>query len=69
VCVEIKNFNVKTTDKIIALIEENKEITISEMAKILEKTPRSIERAIQSLKQKGKIKRVGSDKTGSWQVL
>lgn len=68
-CVEIKNFNVKTTDKIIALIEENKEITISEMAKILEKTPRSIERAIQSLKQKGKIKRVGSDKTGSWQVL
>lgn len=68
-CVEIKNFNVKTTDKVIVLIEENKEITISEMAKILEKTPRSIERAIQSLKQKGKIKRVGSDKTGSWQVL
>lgn len=64
-CVEIKNFNVKTTDKVIVLIEENKEITISEMAKILEKTPRSIERAIQSLKQKGKIKRVGSDKTGS----
>lgn len=64
-----KNVGVKTTDKIIALIEENKEITISEMAKILEKTPRSIERAIQSLKQKGKIKRVGSDKTGSWQVL
>lgn len=64
-CVEIKNFNVKTTDKVILLIEENKEITISEMAKILEKTPRSIERAIQSLKQKGKIKRVGSDKTGS----
>lgn len=68
-CVEIKNFNVKTTDKVIVLIEENKEITISEMAKILEKTPRSIEKAIQSLKQKGKIKRVGSDKTGSWQVL
>ena len=68
-CVEIKNFNVKTTDKVMALIEENKEITISEMAKILEKTPRSIERAIQSLKQKEKIKRVGSDKTGSWQVL
>ena len=68
-CVKIKNFNVKTTDKVIVLIEENKEITISEMAKILEKTPRSIERAIQSLKQKGKIKRVGSDKTGSWQVL
>ena len=68
-CVEIKNFNVKTTDKVIVLIEENKEITISEMAKILEKTPRSIERAIQSLKQKGKIKRVGSDKNGSWQVL
>ncbi len=53
-CVKIKNFNVKTTDKVIVLIEENKEITISEMAKIIEKPPRSIERAVKKLKQEKK---------------
>ena len=52
-----------------ALIKDNNKITIQEMANKLDKTQRSISRAIQKLKQDNKIIRVGSDKTGTWEIL
>lgn len=64
-----KNVGVKTSDRIIELIRENNKITIPEMAKRLDKTTRSIERAIQNLKQKNLIIREGADKTGFWRIL
>jgi len=64
-----KNVGVKTTDKVLALIKENNKITITEMAAALEITTRTIERAIKDLKQNNKIIRIGSDKTGSWQIV
>ena len=64
-----KNAGEKTPEKVLTLIYENNGITVNEIAKILKKNPRSIERAIQKLKQNNKIIRIGSDKTGSWQIL
>lgn len=64
-----KNVGVKTEEKIITLIKDNNKITIKEMAIKLDKTTRSIERTIKKLKQDNKIKRVGSDKTGTWEIV
>lgn len=59
----------KTSEKIINLILQNKEITIQEMAELIGITERSIERSIHNLQQKGKIKRVGPAKGGHWEVI
>ena len=67
--VKDKNVGVKTKDKVLDLIKKNNKITISEMATTLKMTTRSIERAIQNLKQNNVIVRIGSDKTGFWQIL
>ena len=64
-----KNVGVKSEEKIITLIKDNNKITIKEMAIKLDKTTRSIERTIKNLKQNNKIKRVGSDKTGTWEIV
>ena len=64
-----KNVGVKSEEKIITLIKGNNKITIKEMAIKLDKTTRSIERTIKNLKQNNKIKRVGSDKTGTWEIV
>lgn len=42
---------------------------MNELASQLEKNPRTIERIIEKLKQNNKIKRVGSDKTGTWEIV
>lgn len=64
-----KNVGVKSEEKIITLIKDNNKITIKEMAIKLDKTTRSIERTLKNLKQNNKIKRVGSDKTGTWEIM
>lgn len=51
------------------LIKESNNITIKEMADKIGKSTRSIERAIQKLKKNNKLIRIGSDKTGMWQIL
>lgn len=67
--VNLKNVGVKTEDNVFALIKENNNIIIKEMADKLGKSTRSIERAIQKLKKNNKLIRIGSDKTGTWQIL
>ena len=67
--VKEKSVGVKTIDKVEMLIKSNSNITIKEIAEKLDKSQRSIERAILKLKQCNKISRVGSDKTGFWKVL
>lgn len=67
--VNLKNVGVKTEDKVMVLIKESSNITIKEMSDKLAKSTRSIERAIQKLKKNNKLIRIGSDKTGTWQIL
>jgi len=58
----------KTSEKILRLVSKKPQITIAELAKTIDITPRSIERNIDSLKRQGKLQRIGSDKGGRWQV-
>ncbi|MCG8570542.1 MAG: HTH domain-containing protein [Spirochaetes bacterium] len=59
----------KTSEKIIALMSENKNITISEMSEKIGVSQRSIERNIEKLQKEGRIERIGPAKGGYWQVL
>jgi len=59
----------KTPDAIIALVQANRSITRQQMAEIIDKDIRTIGRAIKKLQDTGRLKRIGSDKTGYWEVL
>ena len=50
-------------------IIKNNNLTSQEISKILNKTKCTIERIIYSLKEKSIIRRVGSDKTGHWEII
>lgn len=53
---------------IINLIKEHTNMTTTQMAERLGVTKRTILRGIESLKKKGLISRVGSEKTGYWEL-
>ena len=67
--VNSKNVGVKPEEKVLSLVKDNNKITIKEMATKLNKTTRSIERSLKKLKQDNRIKRIGSDKTGTWEII
>ncbi|MDR1894088.1 MAG: winged helix-turn-helix transcriptional regulator [Spirochaetales bacterium] len=51
------------------IIAGNPAITYEEIANKLSLTRKTIQRHIQELKNKGRIRRIGSDKTGHWDVI
>ena len=57
-----------TQEAIIQLMRENPQITIKEMASALGKNETTVSRNISQLKEAGVVKRVGSDKTGHWEL-
>ena len=61
--------SVKTSVKIMEYIQDNPNITIPELADKINKTTRTIEMAISKLKNEGRLKRIGPDKGGYWQVI
>ncbi len=65
----VKLEGLKTTEAILALVAQNGEITRQEMAKHIDKDIRTIGRAIKQLQERQQLKRVGSDKTGHWELL
>ena len=58
----------KTPDAIVALLAVNTGLTRQQLADTIGKDLRTIGRALAKLQEMGKIKRVGSDKTGHWEV-
>jgi ATP-dependent DNA helicase RecG len=60
---------VKTSDKILNLMKENNEITIIQISEKIGITVKAIEKQISTLRKLGLVKRVGSDKSGSWQIM
>ncbi|MBR1721920.1 MAG: winged helix-turn-helix transcriptional regulator, partial [Treponema sp.] len=58
-----------TVKTILALIEQNSSITYEEMTEKTGKSRRTISRLITELKEKNIIARVGSDKTGYWEIV
>lgn len=71
---DIKNQNVTikkvaTEDSMYQLLKENSTQAREEIAKGLNKTVRTIQHALDKLNNDGKIKRIGSNKTGYWEVF
>jgi ATP-dependent DNA helicase RecG len=59
----------KTSEKIYRLVCENPERTIADMAEQLSLTSRTIERNLAELQKAGRIRRIGGDRGGRWEVL
>lgn len=57
-----------TPDAVLALLAKNPELTRSQLASLIGKDIRTIARALAILQQAGKVKRIGSNKTGYWEV-
>lgn len=54
---------------ILKIMKENSGITTAQLAKILGVTRMTIHRDLDELKSKGRIRRIGSDKGGHWEVV
>ena len=57
------------SEKILWLIKNNSKISAKELAYTINCSSRTIERVIAKLKKEGRIKRIGPDKGGHWEVL
>ena len=66
--VNIELSGLKTPDAIVALLTANPELTRQQLADAIGKDLRTIARALAKLQHAGKITRIGSDKTGHWEV-
>lgn len=58
-----------TEQTVLDCIRDNNSISVAEIVNRTKKGRSTIMRAIKALKEKGFIQRVGSDKTGSWEIL
>lgn len=58
----------KTPEAILHLLQNNSHLTRQQLAEQIGKDVRTIARAIAKLQQTGKLTRIGSDKTGHWEV-
>ena len=63
-----KNVPLNRLDEIVKLMRKDKSITISQIASKLNVTDKTIKRDITKLKDDNKIVRIGSLKTGYWEV-
>lgn len=59
----------KTENKIFEMMRINKKVTIAELAKSIGISTRAVEKQISALKENNRIKRIGPDKGGYWEVL
>jgi Fic family protein len=65
-----KNVTVNVPVKsVLELIKSNKNVTVDELADQLKKNRRTILRYIKKLKDEGKLKRIGSNKNGCWEII
>ena len=63
------NGNIKgDTEKVFNLLCQKRDITAKEMGAVLGFSTRKISRIMKELKDKGKITRIGSNKTGHWKI-
>jgi len=50
------------------ILRNNPDYSYKKIAQVIEKSEATVKRAIAKLKSENKIKRIGSDKTGHWEV-
>lgn len=61
--------NIGRREQILALLQENAEYTLKEIAQITQISRYTVKEHIEKLKQEGVIQRQGSDRKGKWIVL
>ena len=61
--------NIKSREKIIALLKQDPSFTTRKLAEAIGITPKAIEKQLAKLKAEGLIERDGPDKGGKWKVL
>ena len=59
----------KVSEKILKLINKDPYITIAQLSDNIGTTTRTIERNIKNLKDAKRLKRIGADKGGYWEVM
>lgn len=66
----VSNDTVNETQKLITkIIKDNPEVTYDKLAQMIGKSRSTIIRNMKKLKNNGIVKRVGSDKTGHWELI
>ena len=58
----------KTSEKILRLLKQDPEMTIDQLSSEIGITARSIERNLKKLKETDRLRRIGPDKGGRWEV-
>lgn len=61
--------DVKTAQKILQIIEGNPKVTRKELAELVNISPDGIKWNLDKLKKEGKLRRIGSDRGGHWEVI
>ena len=61
--------SVKTSVKLVELLAENPEMTLVEVAEVVGKSVRAVELACAKLVKAGRLRHLGSKKSGHWEVL
>lgn len=55
-------------EQILIYLKKEPALSAKELASLLNKTSRTVERYLKELREQGRLKRVGSDKAGHWEV-
>lgn len=63
----IRLFEIQTA--ILSLIEKKNDITITEMSEKISKELSTIKKSIKALKEKGIVRRVGTNRLGHWEII
>jgi ATP-dependent DNA helicase RecG len=58
----------KTHNAVLALLAADPSLSIPEVAERIGKSPRATERIIRTLREAGKLRRIGPAKGGHWEV-
>lgn len=61
--------NVGVSGRILDLLAQQPQLSARDLASLLKKTQRTVERHLKALREQGRIRRVGSDKAGHWEVI
>jgi Fic family protein len=59
----------KSEDKVLALIRNNPSITIPEMMSLLAMSDSGVRKILRKLQQEGRLRRVGANKNGHWEII
>lgn len=66
---DVDDVEISLTKHVLALIEKNNKISISQLSERIGQSKRSVDRIIDELKKAGKLIRVGTPRNGEWKLL